>query len=110
MAGKRLHELLGLNPGNIVVKAIKVSTWGDELSFDCIYHYPPDEQAFSLVFYEVRSIEWYIQRDSAEIRKLANAQLLSHDLGTGNHQSPARLATTLAEVILSYGRMEISKS
>jgi hypothetical protein len=110
MAGKWLHELLGFSPGNIVVKAIKVSTWGDELAFDCIYHYPPNEQAFTVRFYEVHSIEWYIQRDSSEIRKLENAQLLTHDLGAANHQSPARFSTTLAELILSYGRIEISKS
>lgn len=109
MAKKLIHQILGLNPGHYTVNSVEIETWGSQITFDCIYRYPPDEKLFRLIFEECRSLEWYIQRDGDEIRKLKNAQLLAHDLGEGNHQRTARIATTLVEVIISYGRLKIER-
>lgn len=109
MSMKLIHTILGVNPGHFVVNSLTVDTWGSQISFDCTYRYPPDEKSFTLIFEECRSLEWYIQRDGDEIRKLKNAQLLAHDLGEGDHQRTARIATTLVEVIISYGRLKIER-
>ena len=47
MMPKRLiHEILGLNPGHFTIDHLEVDTWGSEITFDCIYSYPPDERPF----------------------------------------------------------------
>lgn len=106
---KLIHKVLGLDPGHIAVTAIQVNAWGSEVVFDCIYEYPPRKLAFRLIFSDCRSIEWFVQRDGNRARDTAISQLITHDLGAGRHERTARMATVMAEVIISYGNLKVER-
>jgi hypothetical protein len=102
-----IYNLLDLPLGNITVSEVKLARWGSEVSFSCIHRYPPEEKKFRLIFKDCRGIEWTVVK--ADIAEGEQAQMLSHDLGEGNHQRTARIATVLAEIIISYGELVIEK-
>jgi len=106
---KLIHQTLGLDPGHLAVDDIAVMAWGSEIIIDCTYEYPPAKKTFRLIFSECRSIEWFVQRDGNSARATEKSQLITHDLGAGNYQSTARIATAIAEVIISYGRLKIER-
>jgi len=82
--------------------------WGSEIVVSCIYSYPPEEKPFRLIFKDCRGIEWTVIKGN--ISDGEQAQLLTHDLGEGNHQRTARIATVLIELIVSYGELVINKN
>lgn len=106
---KLIHHALGLDPGHIVVEDVQVDGWGSEVIFDCIYEYPPRKVAFRLIFGDCRSLEWFIQHDGRRAREMAVSQLIAHDLGIGNYARTARMATVMAEIIISYGTLKIER-
>jgi len=106
---KLIHTSLGLDPGHIVIEDIAVMEWGSEVIFDCTYEYPPEKKSFRLIFGDCRSIEWFVQHNGDRARATEKSQLITHDLGEGNHQRTARIASTIAEVIISYGRLKIER-
>lgn len=107
MAAKLIHQRMGWQPGNITITAIRVEQWGSRLVVLGIYRHPPIEKHFELTFTDCRGIQWYVQKSLAETRRYSDTPLLTHDLGEEQHQRTARLAMTLAEIILSYGRLTI---
>ena len=102
-----LHKRLGLMPGNYVIESVNVEGWGSRVEVMCLYQYPPDEKYLTLIFENCRSLEWYVQRTATEITQMENAQLLTHDLGEGDYNRTARFATTIIELIISYGKLKI---
>ncbi len=102
-----IHQRLGWQPGNIMVQALRLEQWGSRLVVVALYRHPPLEKRFELIFTDCRGIQWYVQKSLTEMRRYSDTPLLTHDLGEENHQRTARLATTLAEVILSYGTLTI---
>ena len=104
-----LHESLGLSPGNWSIEDVTIEAWGSQVLIDCVHRFPPDEKPFRLVFEDVRSIQWFVQKRGDELQKLTSAQLMSHDLGVGNYERTARFATPLAEIIISYERLKIER-
>lgn len=104
-----IHHSLGLDPGHIVINDIAVMEWGSEIIFDCTYEYPPDKKTFRLIFSDCRSIEWFIQHDGVKSRSFEKSQLITHDLGDGNYQRTARIASTVVEIIIAYGRLKIER-
>lgn len=107
MADKLLHQRLGWQPGNIMITAVRVEQWGSRLVVLGIYRHPPLEKRFELNFIDCRGIQWYVQKSLTEMRRYSDTPLMTHDLGEDNHQRTARLATTLVEIILSYGTLTI---
>jgi hypothetical protein len=102
-----IYDLIDLPVGNLAVIGVEVSRWGRELTIKCLYRYPPEEKTFKLIFNDCSSIQWFVARpgdDGAEV-----AQLLTHDLGQGNHQRTARIATVLFELIIAYGELHIEQ-
>ncbi|MEL6525104.1 MAG: hypothetical protein AAFQ07_05275 [Chloroflexota bacterium] len=106
---KLIHRVLGLDPGHIVVTDILVDAWGSEVVFDCIYEYPPRKLGFRLIFSDCRSIEWFVQHTGARARDMSVSQLITHDLGAGRHERTARMATVMAELIISYGNLKVER-
>ena len=102
---KYIHEMLHETPGYLAVQAISLKDWGSEIVFDCTYSHPPLLKRFRLLFHDCRGIEWTVIRQPAAGED--EAQVLTHDLGEPNHQHTARIATVLAEVILSYGSLTL---
>lgn len=100
---------LGLPPGNLAIREIQVESWGSRLIVDCVYRFPPDEKPFRLIFNDCRSIEWIVQKSTAGMVGFAEAQLISHDLGKENYERTARLASTLAEIIIAYAKLKIER-
>lgn len=100
---------LGLPPGNLAVRAILLEDWGSRVVADCIYRFPPEEKRFRLIFHDCRSIEWIVQKTTASIVGFEEAQLIMHDLGEDSYRRTARLATTLAEVIIAYDKLKIER-
>lgn len=100
-----IHDKLGLSPANYTLLDIENQDWGSRIVVQCRYSYPPMTELITLIFDDVRSITWYVQRRNAQMRE--DAQLLTHDLGQGGYQRTARFASTLAEVIISYDKLKI---
>lgn len=100
---------LGLPPGNLAVRAIQLEAWGSQIVVDCIYRFPPEEKLFRLIFHDCRSIEWIVQKTTVNMTGLEEAQLIAHDLGKENYERTARLATTLAEVLIAYDKLKIER-
>jgi hypothetical protein len=99
-----VYDLIGLPTGNLTVTDAQAAHWGSQLTIDCLYSYPPEEKTFRLIFKNCSSVQWFVARSDGE-----TAQLLTHDLGEGNHQHTARIATVLFEVIIAYGELVIEK-
>ncbi len=95
--------------GNLALRAIELSDWGSRISCEIVYRYPPQERLFRLGLSGCRGIEWYISKNSATLAAETEAQLLTHDLGADQYQRPARFATTLIEVIVSYERLLVEE-
>lgn len=102
-----IYNLLGLPIGNLTVTEIHSARWGSEITFSCIYRYPPEEKTFRLIFKDCRGVEWNVVK--GDIAEEEQAQMLTHDLGEGNHRRTARIATTLIEIIISYGELTVEK-
>ena len=100
---------LGLPPGNLAVRAITLESWGSQIVADCVYRFPPEVKLFRLVFHNCRSIEWIVQKTTVNMLGFEEAQLITHDLGKENYERTARLATTLAEVIIAYEKLKIER-
>lgn len=100
-----VYRLLGLQPGALEINHIQQSRWGGAVNVLCTYNYPPEQRPFTLRFTRVRSIQWIVINPDAP--DTAETQVLTHDLGLGNYQRTARFASTLAEVIISYEKLEI---
>lgn len=109
MSDQRLlyDVVANLPTGNLALQSIQVNHWGSEVIFHFIYRYPPQERLFQVTLSGCRGIEWYILKIADTIPDGAEAQLLSHDLGADNYQRTARIATTLAEVIISYKQLSV---
>ena len=102
-----IYSLLNLQVGNLTVTDVRLSHWGSEIAVSCIYQYPPEEKTFRLIFKDCRGIEWNVIK--GDIAEGEQAQLMTHDLGEGRHQRTARIATTLIELIISYGELVVEK-
>jgi hypothetical protein len=102
-----IYSLLNLQTGNLAVSEVRLLRWGSEIIVSCIYRYPPEEKIFRLIFKDCRGIEWNVIKGN--IAEGEQAQMLTHDLGEGNHQRTARLATVLIELIISYGELVVEK-
>lgn len=104
---KLLHQRLNLQPGNIILTDVQTESWGARLIVELIYRHPPQEVPVRLVFDDVRRLDWYVQKTSLEMARYEHAQLMTHDLGQEDYQRTARLATNLAEIIISYHKLKI---
>ena len=100
-----IHERLNLSPANYTLLAIDTKDWGSRVIVTCRYSHPSKTEVLTLIFDDVRSMNWYIQRRNAHMED--EAQLLSHDLGAGNYEQSARFASTYAEVIMTYDKLKI---
>ncbi len=106
-APRRIYDLLDLRTGSLTLNAVHVNRWGSEISFDCVYRYPPEEKLFRLVFHNCRGIEWSVVKN--DIPEDEPAQVLTHDLGADHYQRPARFATVLAEILITYEKLVLEK-
>ena len=104
---KRLYDVIDLYPGNLALTEIIMEKWGSILHVNIIYRYPPQEKLISLSFFDVRGIEWNVQRNTHDIENDAEAQLMTHDLGESHYERTARFASTMVELIFSYRLMKI---
>lgn len=109
MAQRRsIHDVLGISPGHYIVESIEVSDWGKRVRVQCRYNYPPQVLQLTLRFDECRYLEWHVQPAQPNSATLP-VQLLTHDLGLPRYERTARLATTAAELILSYRSLKIER-
>ena len=108
MTNTLLHDKLGLDPGNYVVRGIYPEHWGARITFDILYRYPPLERPIRLVFEDCRSLDWYMQKPTAAMQQSNTTPLLTHDLGLPDYVRTARFATTLVEIIVSYRTLTIA--
>ena len=104
---KRLYNVIDLYPGNLALTDIIMEKWGSILHVNIIYRYPPQEKPIRLSFFDVRGIEWNVQRSTHEIEEGIEAQLMTHDLGASHYGRTARFASTMVELIFSYRMMKI---
>jgi len=104
-----IPKVLGLSPGNLVIKNYHTELWGSVVKVDCIYRYPPDEKPFTLVFRNVRTMDVYMQKQADRLQQIDEAQLMTHDLGEPDFERTCRLASTAVELIISYQTLEIEK-
>jgi len=104
---KRLYDVIDLYPGNLALTDITIEKWGSILHVDMMYRYPPQEKSIRISFFDVRGIEWNVQRNTHEIEYGAEAQLLTHDLGESHYERTARFASTMVELIFSYRMIKI---
>jgi hypothetical protein len=104
---KLIYSLLNLPTGSLAITDVRLTRWGSDIVISCIYRYPPEEKTFRIVFKDCRGIEWNVIKD--RIAEGDEAQMLTHDLGEGKHQHTARIATTLVELIITYGELSIEK-
>lgn len=102
---KLIYDLIHLPVGSLTLTDTHLSRWGDELTLDLVYRYPPEEKAFRLIFKRCSSVHWTIPQQRTAGTDAA--QMLTHDLGEDHHQRTARFATVLCEIIISYGELVI---
>ena len=106
-APRRIYDLLDLRTGSLTLNTVLVQRWGSQIIFECVYRYPPEEKFFRLVFHNCRGIEWSVIR--SDIPEGEPAQVLTHDLGADDYQRPARFATVLAEILITYEKLVVEK-
>lgn len=104
-----IHNMLGLDPGNIVLTNYQVEAWGSVLKVDGIYRYPPEEKPFTIIFRDIRSIDVYVQKPFDTVSEIKEAQLMTHDLGEINYGRTARLASVAVELVISYKTLDVQK-
>jgi len=105
-----IYDLLDVKIGNMAVRRIQPDAWGSMVIVECLYSYPPEEKPFTLIFKNCRAIQWYVLKSADELKHETRAQVMTHDLGQGNYQRTARIATVLMEVIISYGELVVEKA
>jgi len=104
---KRLYDVIDLHPGNLALTDIVMEKWGSILHVNIMYRYPPQEKPIRVSFFDVRGIEWNVQRSTHDIKEDVEAQLLTHDLGESHYERTARFASTMVELIFSYRMVKI---
>ena len=104
---KRLYDITDLNPGELTITQIHLEAWGSRIRIVCLYRHPSQEKRFELHYEDCRGIHWNVQKAGHQIKTSSVAHLLTHDLGQADYERPARFASTLVELIVSYRTMKI---
>lgn len=100
------YHLLGLRGLTSLITNVKVSLWGNEVLFECLYN-PENPSPYGMVFKDCREIKWDVH-DSEEVQDPL-ADLIGFHLGKDNHQEPALIYTDIFEISLLYGSFTIHK-
>lgn len=102
------YALLNLGGLTSLIKNVKVSGWGTEVSFECIYDPTGERSPYVLVFEECREIKWNVH-DPEEAEE-AEADLFGIHLGKDAHRKPALIHTDIFEISLLYGNLRLQKA
>jgi hypothetical protein len=95
-----LQELLGWPfGGNLMCTALTADGFGSRVQLQVTYQHDSTTHRALVTFEGVRNTQWIMQQTQIAA---AAAAFLQHDLGAGEHQAAAHLATTLFEVWVSY--------
>ncbi|OCQ97500.1 hypothetical protein BCD67_24620 [Oscillatoriales cyanobacterium USR001] len=102
------YKKLNLGGLTSLVTNVKMSCWGNELFFECVYDPTGDRLSYTLVFHDCHNIIWnvYHPEDSKELE----ADLIGIHLGEHEHQRPAIIHTDIFEISILYGSFSVEKS
>lgn len=100
------YHLLGLGGLTSLITNIKVSLWGNEVLFECLYN-PEAPSPYVMVFKDCREMRWDVH-DPEEVQDTF-ADLIGFHLGEDNHREPALIYTDIFEISLLYGSFTIHK-
>lgn len=100
------YNLLGLGGFTSLITNVKVSSWGNEVSIECVYN-PEERLPYVLAFKDCRDIGWTVH-DEEEVGEL-EAEFFGISLGKPEHQKPAVITTDIFEVSILYGSFSIHK-
>jgi hypothetical protein len=106
---EHIFDLLGVKVGSLAVADVQKDRWGQTITVDFVYTYPPEKKPFKLVFTNCRAFEWYVLKAPHEMPTGETVNVITHELGQPNHQRTARIATVAVEIIISYGALTVEK-
>ena len=102
------YEQLNIGGLTSLVTNVKVSHWGNELLFECVYDPTGDRLPYKLVFHDCHKINWDVFHP--EDAKDTEADLIGIHLGEDRHRKPAVIHTDIFEISILYGSFSIQKS
>ncbi len=100
------YKLLGLGGFTSLITNVKVSSWGNEVSIECVYN-PEERLPYVLAFKDCRDIGWTVH-DEEEVGEL-EAEFFGIYLGEPEHRKPAVITTDIFEISILYGSFSIYK-
>ena len=100
------YNLLGLGGFTSLITNVKVSSWGNEVSIECVYN-PEERLPYVLAFKDCRDIGWTVH-DEEEVGEL-EAEFFGISLGEPEHRKPAVITTDIFEISILYGSFSIYK-
>ena len=100
------YKLLGLGGFTSLITNVKVSSWGNEVSIECVYN-PEERLPYVLAFKDCRDIGWTVH-DEEEVGEL-EAEFFGISLGEPEHRKPAVITTDIFEISILYGSFSIYK-
>jgi hypothetical protein len=100
------YNLLGLGGLTSLITNVKVSSWGNEVSIECVYN-PEERLPYVLAFKDCRDIRWTVH-DEEEVGEL-EAEFFGISLGEPEHRKPAVITTDIFEISILYGSFSIYK-
>ena len=100
------YNLLGLGSFTSLITNVKVSSWGNEVSIECVYN-PEERLPYVLAFKDCCDIGWTIH-DEDEVGEL-EAEFFGIYLGEPEHQKPTVITTDIFEISILYGSFSIYK-
>jgi hypothetical protein len=100
------YYLLDLGGLTSLIKAVKVSLWGSEITFQCLYN-PEKPIPYQMIFKDCQDIRWDVY-DSELVNEL-QADLFGISLGEDHHRKPALITTDIFEISILYGQFILQK-
>lgn len=101
------YNLLGLGGLTSLITNVKVSSWGNEVSIECVYN-PEERLPYVLAFKDCRDIRWTVHDEEEEVGEL-ESEFFGISLGEPEHCKPAVITTDIFEISILYGCFSIYK-
>ncbi len=99
-----IYQALGVEQGDLSVRAIHFEHWGRRLVFACRYRAGDQAGDFTMTFEDCRELRWRVY---VHAEPQPEAAIADFKPGRDRHRSPAHLLTDYFGLSLVYGSLEI---
>jgi hypothetical protein len=103
-----IYELLSAERRGILILEIKIESWGQKVSFQCLYDWE-EKKPFKLTFNGCHQLNWEVVEVDEILDDSLEADVIAILLGKSHYEEKAYITTTEFEIGVLYDEFIIQK-